>query len=438
MWQRLISCLAASWPRLQPTPRLRRGPLPVMFVITSMPMGGAETLLANLLKGLDPKRISPEIICLKEPGPLGKELSFQFPVHTGLLKSKWDVRVLPRLVSLMRSRNAAAVITVGAGDKMFWGRIAAWIAGVPAIFSALHSTGWPDGVGRLNRTLTRITDGFIAVADSHAEYLRKVERFPSNRVFTIRNGIDANRFYENAEARQTARAELGIAQDAPVFGIVAALRPEKNHVMFLRTARAIVEFHPESRFLIIGDGPERAKIEDLVQRLEFKSQIMLLGTRRDTPELINAMDAFVLCSHNEASPVSILEALACEVPVIATNVGSIREAVIENETGFLVDVDDDRVMIERMLSLLDDPALRGKMGAAGRQLVQRNASLESMIAGYTELIESCYDKLAGKRNRPEMLTDRRRFPREGETAAVQQPAASNQSNVAPQQAVKAR
>ena len=86
------------------------------------------------------------------------------------------------------------IITVGAGDKMFWGRLAAHLAGVPVIVSALHSTGWPDGVGRINRWLTGITDGFIAVADAHGEFLRDCERFPPERVHVIRNGVDCARF----------------------------------------------------------------------------------------------------------------------------------------------------------------------------------------------------------------------------------------------------
>lgn len=437
MWKDLVRCIASQWTRLQPVPRVRRGPLPVMFIITSMPVGGAEMLLASLLRGLDPKRIRPEIICLKEPGPLGKELSFQFTVHSGVLKSKWDFLVLPRLVSLLRKRNAAAVVTVGAGDKMFWGRLAAWVAGVPTILSALHSTGWPDGVGRLNRMLTCITDGFIAVADSHAKHLREVDRFPATRVFAIRNGIDANRFCKNEEDRNSTRNALGIDENSVVYGIVAALRPEKNHAMFLRAARAVAEFHPEARFLIIGDGPERKSIEDLIERLEFNSQVMLLGSRSDTPELLNAMDVFVLSSQNEASPVSILEALACEVPVIATNVGSVAETVIEGTTGFLVNVDDDRTMIERMLMMLDEPETRRLLGKQGRELVKANASLGSMVFGYTELIEGCYDQLAIKRNPPELLKDRRRAPRDQDSKDFDTNSPSTQTLVEKQHAGQA-
>ena len=146
-------------------------PLRCQFLITSMPVGGAETLLVNLMRRLDPNVLQPEVICLKEPGPLGEQIRDEFPVHSQLIGSKYDATVLYRLARLMHHSQTDVVITVGAGDKMFWGRLAARLARVPVVISALHSTGWPDGVGRLNRLLTPLTSAFIAVADSHAEYL---------------------------------------------------------------------------------------------------------------------------------------------------------------------------------------------------------------------------------------------------------------------------
>ena len=129
-------------------------PLRILFLTTSLPVGGAETLLANLVRRMDRTRFAPEIACLKERGPVGEELASEIPVYCHLIRNKYDVGVLFRLARLMKTRNVAAVVTVGAGDKMFWGRLAAWFAKVPVVLSALHSTGWPDGVGRLNRLLT--------------------------------------------------------------------------------------------------------------------------------------------------------------------------------------------------------------------------------------------------------------------------------------------
>ncbi len=365
----------------------QRRPLKVAFVITSMPVGGAEVLLLNLIRRFDRTRIRPEIICLKERGPLGEVASNECPVTSGWLRSKTDLFVLPRLVRYFRQTEIDAVITVGAGDKMFWGRLCGWIAGVPAILSALHSTGWPDGVGRLNRTLTPITDGFIAVADGHAEYLVSQERFPEEKVVTIRNGVDTARFSPSCEAAKSVREELGLPSNALLVGIIAALRPEKNHEMFIRVATRVIEKIPNAYFLIVGDGPQRALIEAKIAESGLQNSVLCLGNREDTERILAALDLFLLCSQNEASPVSILEALSCCVPVIATRVGSIPEMVIPGETGGLVDVGDDVRMAEKVVDLLRNTETRRLHGESGRKRVMDLGSLEAMVEGYSDLIE---------------------------------------------------
>ncbi|MEX1039021.1 MAG: glycosyltransferase, partial [Pirellulaceae bacterium] len=282
------------------TPR----PLRVMFLVTSMPVGGAEVLLVNLIRGIDRQRFTPELCCLKEQGPLGEELATEIPVFEKLIAGKYDLRVLPRLVELFRMRKVDAVVTVGAGDKMFWGRIAAYWAGVPVVASAIHSTGWPDGINWLNRRLTRITDRFIGVAEAHGKHLREVEGFPAEKVVVIPNGIDTRRFVPDLASRMEIRMELGIDPFAPVCGIVAALRPEKDHALFLQAARRVVDVCPAARFLIVGDGPQRAEIETLRRELNLEAEVILTGNRPDIPQLLAAMDLFALTSKNEASPVS--------------------------------------------------------------------------------------------------------------------------------------
>lgn len=368
--------------------------LPVLFVQTSMPVGGAETLLVNLVQGFDRTRFQPEVVCLKKPGPLGDLLIEKgITVHSRLLSHKYDIRVLPRLVQLIHSKQYQAVVTVGAGDKMFWGRLAARIAGVPFIASALHSTGWPDGVGRMNRWLTSITDRFIAVAKPHGEFLVDFEKFPEEKVVVIPNGVDTNRFQPHPQ-NNSIREELGIGPNVPLVGILAALRPEKNHEMFLHVARNVTRRIPEARFVVIGDGPERAELEQLATELSLLtkrgaagSAVRFLGNRSDVPLLLSSLDVLALTSHNEANPVSILESLSCETPVVATDVGSVHESVQEGVTGHLVVPGDESVFTSRLIDLLFDPIKTKEFGQNGRAWVIENASLESMVNGYQRMIE---------------------------------------------------
>ena len=297
-------------------------------------------MLLNLLRRIDRSRFSPELCCLKELGELGEQLQRDIPVHERLLRNKFDIRVLWRLTRLLRNREIDAVITVGAGDKMFWGRLAAKRAGVPVVISALHSTGWPDCITWLNRRLTPLTDAFIAVAEKHAKYLVEHENLPSGRVVVIPNGVDTDRF-QLARPTADVRQQLGIPHSAPLVGIVAVLRPEKNHEMFLRVAARVRRDVVEAHFLIIGDGPRRPELELLAAQLGLSDCVHFLGKRFDVPELLGLLDVFVLTSHNEANPVSILEALATGKPVVSTAVGSIPETVLEGVTGYLVDPGDE-------------------------------------------------------------------------------------------------
>jgi glycosyltransferase involved in cell wall biosynthesis len=377
---------------LQTIPLPDRGPLRVMFVITSMPVGGAETLLVNLVRRLDRERFLPEVCCLKAPGPLGDELAREIPVHSHLLCCKYDLRVLRRLRDLFLARRIDAVITVGAGDKMFWGRLAAKRAGTPVILSAIHSTGWPDHINWLNRRLTRLTDAFIAVAAPHGEHLVEKEGFPRAKVRVIPNGVDVERFRPRPESRAAVRAALGVPRDAPVCGIVAALRPEKNHELFLHAAAEVRSEHPDARFLIIGDGPRRGELEQLAAKLDVAGAVHFLGSRSDVEELLPAMDVFALTSHNEANPVSILEAMACGVPVVASDVGSVSESVESEITGYLASQGAVNEHAARWLELLRDEPLRRSMGLAARNRVVERWSLEAMVGGYEDLIAEIYDR----------------------------------------------
>jgi glycosyltransferase involved in cell wall biosynthesis len=171
-----------------------------------------------------------------------------------------------------------------------------------------------------------------------------------------------------------------------VIGIVAALRLEKNHEMFVEVAAKVRSVICDSQFLIIGEGPERPRIEAAIARHSLQQHIHMLGSRSDTQRLFAAMDVFALTSHNEANPVSILEALSSQVPVVSTRVGSIAETVIDGETGYCVNAGDTEAMATRIQELILDSKQHWLLGAQGRQRVRERGSLESMVQGYEELI----------------------------------------------------
>jgi glycosyltransferase involved in cell wall biosynthesis len=208
-------------------------------------------------------------------------------------------------------------------------------------------------------------------------------------VTVIRNGVDTDRFAPGHDVI-AVRRELGLGETDPVVGVVAALRPEKNHELFLEMARLVVSDLPAARFLVVGEGPRRADLERMSCELGLQPRVQFLGSRNDVPRLLSAMDVFALTSHLEANPVSILEAMSIGRPVVATNVGSIHEAVVEGKTGFLVPAGNATKFSERILQLLHAPLLAHSIGSSGRQAVVRDWSLDAMVGGYERLIESVY------------------------------------------------
>ncbi|MDX1961800.1 MAG: glycosyltransferase [Pirellulales bacterium] len=375
-------------------PLADRGPLRVLFAINNLQVGGAEMLTYELLRRLDREHFAPELACMREAGLLGEKLATEIPVHTHLLAHKLDLRILWKLTGLLRRGKFDAIVTVGAGDRMFYGRIAARLAGTPVVVSALHSTGWPDIIHRPNRWLTPWTDAFVGCAAPHARYLTDVEQFPPAKVHWIPNGVDTQKFCpRNVPAE--LRASLQLPPDAPLVGIVAQLRPEKNHELFLHVARAVVQQVPETHFLLIGSGPKLAELQSLAAKLGIASQVRFLGARNDVPQLLPLLDIFVLCSKIEANPVSILEAQACGVPVVATRVGSIPETVLHEQTGLLATPESGKELTQGIVRLLMEPALRASYGAAARANVVANWSLERMVCGYEELLSRLYGEKCG-------------------------------------------
>ena len=383
--------------------RDERGPLNVMFILTEYLRGGAEVLLLDLLRHLDRSKFVPRVATLKQAGPMEEDVAAVAPLTSEWLRHKYDVGVITRLARHMRETATDAVVTVGTGgDRMFWGRLAAWRSRVPVILSAIHSTGYPQCIERANRLLTPITDGFIACARRHARYLIEYEHCPAERVFAIPNGVDTHRF--RPRDRVLARARMGWDARAPIAGIVAALRPEKQHVLLVEAWGDVVRRLPEAQLIIVGDGSERTAIKEAIARHRLHASVTLLGCRDDVPELLPALDVMVLSSKMEANPASTLEASACGVAVVAPDVGSLPETVVPGKTGLLYPGSDRAGLVEALLKVLGNRSWAVRLGEAGRRFVQEHFALEVMVCGYERLIEGLYGATwTGQPFRPEDL-----------------------------------
>ena len=160
--------------------------------------------------------------------------------------------------------------------------------------------------------------------------------------------------------------------------------------MFLQVAASVCEKLPAARFLVIGDGPERPKLESLARSLGVAEAVRFLGTRSDVDEVLSLLDVLLLTSHMEANPICLLEAMAAGKPVVATRVGSVAETVLPGKSGYLVVPGDSQAMAAYVLELFGDRNRAAEMGRAGREYVLARWTVDRMVRGYEELISSVY------------------------------------------------
>jgi len=207
----------------------------------------------------------------------------------------------------------------------------------------------------------------------------------------ILNGVNLERFSPDAGRGRAIRAELGIAAQAPLVGTVAVFRRQKRLDRWLEVAHGLARRLSDCRFLIVGDGPLRPEVEARIEELELGSRVHLAGIREDVRPYLAAMDVFVSSSQFEGLPIALLEAMAMELPVVATAVGGVPEVVVAGETGALVPPGDVPRLESATFDLLCDQEARRRLGRAGRERIVAELSLERMVARQERLYEDVLD-----------------------------------------------
>lgn len=351
----------------------------------------------DVCNGMDRDRFDVALLLTKDRGPLADfveeprtEIVTDF--RRGPLGS---FLALGRLKRWMRAWKPDCVFTVGLGDKFLLGRLAAKACNVPVILSGLHCTPGPEHVGRTilgrwNKKFMHLNDGVVTVTEDLADYLVEHESYPRERTHVIPNGVDCERFHPH-EPPQALREELGLTSEHRVASIIAALRPEKRHDLFLQAAREVVDDLPHARFLIVGDGPSRPDFELQCADLGLDEHVQFLGSRHDIPEIQAISDVVCLASTDvESAPICMLEALASGRPQVATSIGGIPKIVADGETGLLAPPGDVPALADAMRRILGDDELAQKMRAASRQRALEQFSVEFMVQAHERLIEDLY------------------------------------------------
>jgi glycosyltransferase involved in cell wall biosynthesis len=373
-------------------------PIRLTTVLDVNGIGGAELQLLSLFRRFDPAVVTPRVVSLRHAAPLADEFRASgFPVEVIGRAGRYDLRTVPRLVRRFR-RDGTDVVLVANYQQaaLTLGRLAARLAGVRANVIAVHEMDL-TGVGR--RCLPRhdvetlfLSDALVLLAPSQRRYLHReegVERLPWRRIreVVIPNGIELPE-PPTAAQRRAARAALGLAPEEFVAGIVARLTPEKAHEVLFEAVAKLAPSHPGLRLVVIGDGAREAQLRGLVRELGIAERVMFTGLRHVAPQLLPGLDVACLCSQREAAPVSVIEAMAAGLPVVATAVGAVPDLVTDGEEGFLVPVDDSGALADRLARLAADPALRAGLGARARARAERDHRIEATAESYQRLLTS--------------------------------------------------
>lgn len=360
-----------------------------MFLDPKLNVGGVERLTQTLFRNLDRSRFEPVVCGLFRPGTVADEFSKGLGVRVrhSLGKSRWDPFLLPRFLNVLEEERPDIILTCIYPLTMFLSALARFCGRRFRVVAAVHSTGyikrraWRSFSTRISIPLL---SAVVGIARAQADVCVQKLGIPKRKMRLIYNGVELNRFAPH-KVRSTVRQEFSLPDDASVVGIVGRLGPEKAHQVLLKAAAIIRKTDDRVRFLIVGDGPERERLEALTGDLGLTDIVTFTGGRSDIPEVLSALDLFVLCSDTEAFPVSILEAMAMEKPVVSTDVGSVSESVESGVTGLLVPPGQPEALADAIGELLADPERRREMGLEGRRRVEERFSVEAMTRQYEEL-----------------------------------------------------
>jgi glycosyltransferase involved in cell wall biosynthesis len=337
-------------------------------LVHGLSVGGAEILAAGLARHFrDAFRFL--FVCLDELGPLGQQLRAEgFPVWLLRRQPGVDWRCSWRLARLLR-RERVDLLHVHQYTPFFYAMTARVLCRRPPVLFTEHGRWYPDYPRRkrivANRLLLERRDRVVGVGQAVRQALIHNEGFASDRVQVIYNGIDMGSFVCGGAPSATVRSELGVGAGQLLLLQVARLDPLKDHATAIRTLGHVVRQGVNAHLVLVGEGPERSRIQEVVQQQQLEERVRFLGLRRDIPRLLSAADLFLLTSVSEGIPLTLIEALAVGLPVVATRVGGVQEVIEDGKTGLLAPRGDDVALAKHVLRLAGDPALSRQMAELG-------------------------------------------------------------------------
>jgi glycosyltransferase involved in cell wall biosynthesis len=369
----------------------------VAQIITGLVFGGGGQVMWTIARKIDRTRFDMDIYCVIGGGDLAADIE-RMGFKIKILEGAYDHR---RLVPYSMSKTLELVGDLRRGrydivhthlyQADVIGRVAAAMAGVPTVVKSLHNMGtWKTSRHRMvDRLLSGRTAKVICCSAYQREAAIRQENLSEDDVVTIYHGVDLERF--NPLKDRTAVAKMvGLDPALRTVGTVGRMIDVKGQIHFLEAIPSVLAQHPNTQFVIVGDGPLRERLFDAVKDKPYRDRVSFLGLRGDIPELLGLMDVFVFPSLSEGLGIAVLEAMAARLPVVASEIRPLSELIIPGQSGFLVKPRDHVELAGAVNRLLADEPLRREMGDRGRERVRQHFTDTKMVKDTEDLYLALY------------------------------------------------
>ena len=383
--------------------------LRVAYVVSRLDPGGAERQMLSLAERLPRDEFRVDFICLSAPGIYAPRalaagarvfsIGASTPERASPFALAWHrSRMIIRYVNVIR-RNRYDILDAWMYPAYDLAALTRLFTGVPVVLAGRRNLGAPETrYGFLERAADafarRLCD--FTVANSQVAATRAIdqEHLDPRRVRVIRNGVE---LLEPLQAghRDAVRGAWGATADEVVIGCVANYRSVKAQDLLIAAFGDVVMARPNVRLVLVGEGPERPRLERLIESGGLASRVLLQGREPEARRLTAAFDVVALTSRSEGLPNAMLEAAAAGCPVVATDVGGMREVVLDGVTGLLVPSGDRPALARALVRLADDPALRERMGQAGRHHVELTFGMDRFVREFADLYREASARRAG-------------------------------------------
>lgn len=361
----------------------------VCHVIHALGVGGAEVLVGQMVR-----RMADEFRCvvavLDDIGELGRQLQQDGVTVEHLQRQPGIDRRCAARLRAFADREQAGLLHAHQCTPFFQAMLSRGLTGRRPVVLTEHGRHFPDQPSRkrmlVNRLLLRRQDRLIGCGEAVRQALIHNEGLPGDRVEVIYNGVDLTALAQPAPAaRARVRAEFGYADTDLVMILVARLHALKDHQTALRTVDRVRAELPGARLLLVGDGDQRAAVQQAVSERGLAAHVTLAGTRRDIPDLLAAADVFLMTSISEGIPLTLIEAMAARVPVVATAVGGIPEMLQDGVSGLLAAAGDDAGLAQAVLRMGREPGLARRLTQVAAAAAVQQFSLEAMLNSYRQV-----------------------------------------------------